>query len=380
MKLCLFSATFDPDLASPEAVFQRHWHVVHLARALRGGGHQVGIVQVFDRVSEHRDDDGSFRVTTVGLRDALQALEVFDPDAVHFFGVTLRAPLRHVARWATKAGRVATVSYHGGRPSRNPVSRWLHARALRGMSACMFPSTSSAALWQTAGMIGAHTAIHILPEVSSPFSGVPREQARHHLGLRGGPVFAWSGRLAPVKDPLTALEAFRRICRDCPDAQLLMAYQTSPLMPDVDAFLQRHPHMRERVRLMGALPHDQIEVLFSAADFFVQSSLEEIGGNSLVEALSCGAIPVVTDIPSFRMITEHIGPARSFACGDADGMAAVVADTLRADLSALSTQVKQDFEASLSYSVLARSYVEAIQVAGLAGGVRVERYRPSRPA
>jgi glycosyltransferase involved in cell wall biosynthesis len=142
-----------------------------------------------------------------------------------------------------------------------------------------------------------------------------------------------------------------------------MAYLDAPLLAGVEQCLRASVALGARVTLLGRLPHEQIEVLFSAADFFVQSSLREFGGNSLVEALSCGAIPLVTDIPSFRTLTNNIGPAKLFACGDANAMAAALDEIDMTRLEQLSARVRVSFNRYLSYSALAKGYLVVFESA-----------------
>jgi glycosyltransferase involved in cell wall biosynthesis len=49
----------------------------------------------------------------------------------------------------------------------------------------------------------------------------------------------------------------------------------------------------------------------------VLGSHYEGSGFSLVEAMSCGVIPIVTDIPSFRMITNNGKIGALWSCNDA---------------------------------------------------------------
>jgi glycosyltransferase involved in cell wall biosynthesis len=371
MKICLFNAVFDRTLDSSETLMSTYWHIPSLAEALSRKGHEVNIIQAFHHASEF--NLGGIRCCTIAankparsgnanmielsdFQGSVAALARLDPDVVHFFGLTVRRPLQYVVRWAQKRRKAVTASFHGGMPRRNRLASWQQQRALRGVSALMFSAEVYAKTWQSSGVVGKRTAIAIVPEVSSPFSGMPKAEARRKLGLVGGPIFAWSGRLHPVKDPLTALAGFRLICDKCPQAQLLMAYYSAPLMPEIEEFLHEHQMVKERVTLLGELPHEQIEILFSAADFFVQTSLREYGGNSLVEAMSCGAVPLVTDIPSFRALTEDIEPARLFACGDAEGMATAFDILASQDLDELSNEVQAGFQRSLAYPVLAAKY------------------------
>jgi glycosyltransferase involved in cell wall biosynthesis len=282
---------------------------------------------------------------------------------VHFLGLTVERPLRQVVGWAKKFGKAVTASFHGGEPRRNPLARFQQRQVFKGVSGLMFSAQSFADAWQTSGVIDRRAVIAILPEVSSPFSGIPKAEARRQLSIDGGPVFAWSGRLHPIKDPLTALKGFSRIIRKLPDARFLMAYLDAPLLAGVEQCLRASVALGARVTLLGRLPHEQIEVLFSAADCFVQSSLREFGGNSLVEALSCGAIPLVTDIPSFRTLTNNIGPAKLFACGDAIAMAAALDEIDMTRLEQLSARVRVSFNRYLSYSALAKGYLVVFESA-----------------
>ena len=58
---------------------------------------------------------------------------------------------------------------------------------------------------------------------------------------------------------------------------------------------------------LGRLPHERLAAYYSAADIFVSGSHREGSGYALIEAMACGAIPCVTDIPSFRAITGGCG-------------------------------------------------------------------------
>ena len=185
---------------------------------------------------------------------------------------------------------------------------------------------------------------------------MPKQSARRSLGVDGGPVFAWSGRLHPDKDPLTTLQGLQRVARTWPNMRLLMAFPSEEMLDEITTFLDLDIAFKKRVTLLGLLDHADMETLFSAADFFVHSSRREWGSNSLVEAMSCGAIPVVSDIPSLRALTEHVEPAILFEVGDVDSLARQVLELQIDDLDILSQQVKSAFDAHLSYRALAVEY------------------------
>jgi glycosyltransferase involved in cell wall biosynthesis len=54
------------------------------------------------------------------------------------------------------------------------------------------------------------------------------------------------------------------------------------------------------IRFLGRIPHGEMPNLLSDADIYVSTSLYDGTSVSLLEAMACGAFPIVTDIPSNR--------------------------------------------------------------------------------
>src|SRR4029077_4802153 len=108
------------------------------------------------------------------------------------------------------------------------------------------------------------------------------------------------------KDPLTVLDGFERSLDLMPGAALTMIYSTDELLSAVRERVERSPSLIERVRLAGVVARERMASYFSAADVFVLGSHHEGSGYALMEACACGAVPVVTDIPTFRLITEGV--------------------------------------------------------------------------
>lgn len=368
LNVCLLNAGFDTGLKSAEHLLGRYSHVPKLAEALADQGHRVTVLQAFHRNETLQRGRVSMQFVAVEnsrkepwveithIADLTRELELFKPDVVHFFGLTMLPLRRSLGQWCAKNRAGLTASFHGGRPGRNPVTRWRQRQALSQTSAFFFPDTVVAKQWRVAGLVPANAQVTLLPEVSSPFAGTPKQIARRSLDVDGNPVFVWSGRLHPDKDPMTTLQGLQRISQTWPNLQLLMAYQSEEMLEEIEAFLESDTAFRKRVKLLGLVDHHDMETLFSAADFFVHSSRREWGSNSLVEALSCGAIPVVSDIPSLRALTENVAPAIRFDVGDVNGLAQQVLKLQLDDLGDLSDQVKSAFHAYLSYPVIAAGY------------------------
>src|SRR3546814_7612096 len=90
-----------------------------------------------------------------------------------------------------------------------------------------------------------------------------------------------------------------------------------------------------------------------AADLFVSGSHAEGCGYSLLEALACGATPVVTDIPAFRALTGDGAIGRLWPPGDAVRLAEALVDT--ASNRPSPGQVRGYFDANLSFAAIGRS-------------------------
>jgi glycosyltransferase involved in cell wall biosynthesis len=104
--------------------------------------------------------------------------------------------------------------------------------------------------------------------------------------------------------------------------------------------------------------------IYNSADFFLQASRREFSGCALIEAMACGVIPVASDIPAFRAMTDGGRVARLFAVGDADALATAALSVQRTEIDALAREVRQHFSAALSYRAMAitldRLYAEVV--------------------
>jgi glycosyltransferase involved in cell wall biosynthesis len=376
MRISLVNAVCGRHLDSEERMLAKYWHIPRLAEAIRDLGHDVQIVQAFHN-SGCLESRGiavhtvrATRILQAGASTMIELTDVpalrrllrdFRPDALHFFGLTLPRSMRATVRCAGDVQAVVTASFHGGSPRRNPIAAWRQRNLFRHLSALLFTAQVYADQWLGRGVVHPATSVVIAPEVASPFVGVDREAARKELSVGAGPVFAWSGRLHRLKDPLTALRGFSRICERWPTARLLMAFESDELRRDIEKAIEADPRLAAATTLLGRLPHQQMETLFSAADFFLQTSRREYGGNALVEAMSCGAVPLVTDLPSVEVLTRDIRCAQRFPVGDAAAMVQGVEAVMGHGLQAASAVVRADARRYLSYPGLAAVYVRTFE-------------------
>jgi len=114
-------------------------------------------------------------------------------------------------------------------------------------------------------------------------SGVDRERFAVAGPPPGPPGFLCVGALDERKNVLRLAEAFTRLG----EGTLTFAGD-GPLRPRLEG--------RERVRLLGRVPHDEVPRLLSECRVLAQPSLVEPLGQALLEAMACGRSVVATRI------------------------------------------------------------------------------------
>lgn len=130
-----------------------------------------------------------------------------------------------------------------------------------------------------------------------------RQQARRKLDLSpGSPVFAWAGRMEPIKRLDVLLEAFTRLREQLPEARLILAGDGSEAALVAKTAARRG--MSHSVRLPGALRPEELADVYRAANATVLSSDSEGLPNVLRESLACGTPFVSTDVGSVREIHD----------------------------------------------------------------------------
>lgn len=115
---------------------------------------------------------------------------------------------------------------------------------------------------------------------------------RDELGLpRDAKVLACVGALIPRKGQGFLLDAMPLL----PECTLLLA-GTGPDEAALKSQAERLS-VADRIRFLGAVPHDRLPVVLNAADVFVLPTASEGLANAWVEALACGTPVVTTPIP-----------------------------------------------------------------------------------
>lgn len=364
---------------SPDALLDTYHTLTGWSDAASNAGLSVSVVQAFSTNAVRRrgsvdylfcDSSGAGRLSSAKVHAAVTACE---PDVVHVNG--LDAPLRTWWLRQQLPGHVALVvqDHASVPPRRRSVKAPIRRRAMRAADVYLFTALEQAEPWRTGGFISNVQSVHGVLEASTGMRPVHRATARALTGMDGTPAILWVGRLNANKDPIAVVDGFDRALAALPAATLTMVFGDDELRPLVEARIAASGALWARVRLVGRVPHAQLAAWYSAADLFVLGSRREGAGYALLEACACGAVPVVTDIPSFRAITGSGAIGALWPVGDTAALASALAATGQRDLEFERSRTRAHFDHHLSWSVVgadARTVYESVVEARRSRGGR----------
>jgi glycosyltransferase involved in cell wall biosynthesis len=347
----------DPHGRSPSELLTAWSTMADVAEAASLAGARISVLQASSH-TEHFERNGvqyhfmPFGEATPAAAQSSAFGELLREVAADVFHVQGLDFPRHVLALAGVApGTPIILQDHAGR-----VPRFWRRTAMRRCASVVagiaFCALDQAQPFMQAGLIDPKTSVYEIAESTCRFVPGEREQARRLTGLEGNPVILWVGHLDANKDPLTVLEGISIAALHLPDLRLYCCFGSAPLLRAVQGRIKADPILRDRVQLLGRVPHDRVEMLMRAADLFVLGSHREGSGYSLIEALACGLPPVVTDIPSFRMLTGQGRAGRLWPCGNARALSEAVQSTWAGSRSELRASVRRHFEHELSFHSL----------------------------
>jgi glycosyltransferase involved in cell wall biosynthesis len=373
MKIVFANYFYDDQLTSEMDLLRQYYTVVGWAEALQKRGCEITVISRFNKNSRLLVNNVEYVFVNDGAGPVvrswqipwkfLKAVAALKPGIVHLHHLSLS--LQTVAlRLLLPKKTAIIIQHHGGKMIRSwkmNVHNFLH----RVADGYFFTTREQGEWWFT----NRRQQKKIMPvmEGGTFFDFDSRDASPSNLkkDLPGSPVLLWVGRLDENKDPLTILAGFETLLQQFPQARLYMIYHEEKLLQQVKDKISASQTLKNTVQLLGAIPHHEIHAYYNSAAYFVLGSHYEGSGYALSEALRCGCIPIITDIPSFRRMTDD---GRLGALWQPENVSSFVAAAKKAMAKPLQAEGRQCidyFNRALSFDAIARTalkYYEQVQV------------------
>lgn len=367
MHIACVSYFYDRELNSAAALLERYGTLTGWAEGLASAGATVSVVQRFacdteimhGAVRYHFVCDPTRRAGSPfdPARRINSAVIALQPDVAHVHGLMFVRQAVGLKRGLP--GVPLLVQDHAGHPPRRWWSRASLRRALKSVDAVSFAARNLACPWIEAGLLPRSLPVFELMEGSSRFRLQTREDARAETGLTGDPFCLWVGRLDANKDPLTVLRGFANVLPHLPKARMALVYDETELLAEVEGWLKANPQAAAHITLLGQRPHAALEAIYNSADMFLLGSHHEGSGYAALEALSCGVVPILTDVPSFRVLTDNGNMGGLWRVGDAESLTQTLLHWRERLEPETPVSVRRYFETHWSFEAIGRQALAA---------------------
>ncbi len=366
MKIVFANYFYDDKLTSEMDLLRQYYTVVGWAEALQKAGCEVVVISRFNKNIKLRLNNIEYIFLNDGAGPVLKSWQIpwqflkavaaSKPDVVHLHHLSLS--LQTVALRSLLPKKTAIIiQHHGGKMVRNwkmNVHNFLH----RVADGYFFTTREQGEWWFT----NSQQRKKIMPVMEGGTffdfdsrDAIPTNQKKD---LTGSPVLLWVGRLDENKDPLTVLSGFEILLQQYPQARLHMIYNEGKLLQQVKDKINVSQTLKNSVQLLGAIPHHEIRAYYNSAGYFVLGSHYEGSGYALSEALRCGCVPIITDIPSFRMMTDNGRLGALWQPDNANSFVTAAKTAMAKPLQSERQQCIDYFNEALSFDAIARTALQ----------------------
>lgn len=318
--------------------------------------HKVVSIEQIDYEGEYFKNDVNYAFMRFGLPSKYfpgklhNYIKKLQPDIVVIQG--LHFPLQVICLRLKLGSKTKIILHHHAERPFTGIKKYLQRWADRHIDAYLFASRDIGIDWITKGNLASPEKIREVMEVSSVFCPIEKKFAKSKTGVTADTVYLWIGRLNENKDPLTVVKAFLKFAPAKPGAILYMIYHTDELFIAIMELLNKHPY-KKNIVLIGKVPNAELLYWYNSADFIVSGSHYEGSGTAICEAMSCGCIPLVTDIFSFRMITNNGKCGLLYEAGNEDALLSVLIKSQQIDRAEKRETCLNHFNANLSFNAIA---------------------------
>jgi len=285
-------------------------------------------------------------------------LKKLSPDFVIIHGLSYPLQVLHLKKLVHNRTKIV-VQHH----AEKPFTKFLLFQKLadKFIDAYLFTSSELAQDWLDKIIISSKEKIWDIMEASSIFKPIDRSVAIQRTGTPGENVYLFVGRLDENKDPRTLVKAFIQFLEYNSSAHLYLIYHETDLLHELKNCVVAN-NRSNQIHFIGKVPHAEMLYWFNSADFIISTSHYEGSGIAVCEAMSCGCIPILTKIPSFKKMTNNSDCGLLFEKGNVPDLLNVLLQTQSMNVEEERRKVLEQFEKNLSFNAIANQLNERLQI------------------
>lgn len=190
-----------------------------------------------------------------------------------------------------------------------------------------------------------------------------KDDLKHQLGVKEGPIFLTVGGIEPRKNSIALLQAFAKVRLHVPTAQLIIAGGATlfDYQPYRESFFELAEQLAivpgKSLILPGVLPHETMPILYRLADSFVFPSVKEGWGLVVLEAIASNLPVIASNQPPF---TEFLTSEQALLVDpqDVEALAQAMIQSLQPEIASLLKQKSQSVLAQYSWDASARLHIQ----------------------
>lgn len=388
MKICSANLYYNvaSTIEAPAVFLERMPLLREVPAALASAGHEVSVVQLYPTEAAFTLEGVDYHFVRPKLLDkgwgrveswangqawtrhspaisAVRKVLSLKPEVAHFHRLTLSTALYLLQMLRGGDGPAIVGQYHGGRLASGWLEHRLQVGGLNQVQKALFPRMKTAERFLDDGLLQ-ESQIVVVADRSTRLTMTSRPEARRESGMEGSPVFLWYDGLEADRDPMTALLGFEKLLASWSKARLYLYYSNDEMLTQLRAYVIANPELAGHIQFRSQASGQSTESIFNSADFLLQSDRSATKGHALLEAMACGVIPVVSDLPPYRQLLDNGRCGFLFPPGDAEAMAKQLLTISPEKIAGRAALVHDWFEAAYSYEAMAGLlldiYAEAI--------------------
>ncbi len=276
------------------------------------------------------------------------------PDVIIVHGLVFPWQLLLLRFMLSKQVKIV-VQHHAEKPLRLH-KKFLQKIADRYIAAYFFASNDLAAPWIKVRQLKDISKVHEVMEVSSTFYPIEEIQKATPEYTT---TYIWVGRLDTNKDPFTLIKAFKQFAAIKPEVKLILIFRGDMLLRETKLLLDEGGAAKQ-IALIEDVNHSELLSWYNRAAFVISTSHYEGSGTAVCEAMSCGCIPILSNIPSFRMMTNHAKVGFIFEANNAEALKNALLKSTKIKINEEQKKVLAQYEQELSFNAISRKMLSVI--------------------